>query len=58
MAEFDTARYDTQSIRRHAERFDSQVFQRQITSYVDQAWEAFQQGRRFVWQNPVPQEAV
>jgi glycosyltransferase involved in cell wall biosynthesis len=58
MAGFDATRYDSALIRRHAERFDSQVFQRQISAYVDQAWDAFQKQRRFVWQDPIREEAV
>ncbi len=35
---FDPSRYDPAEIRRHAMRFDSAVFQKSITDFVDQAW--------------------
>lgn len=53
MAEFDVRRYDTQVLRAHAERFDTRVFNRQITAYVEQAWDAFRHKRAFVWRDPV-----
>ncbi len=51
MADFDASRYDTRVLRSHAERFDTAVFQRQITSFVEQAWESFSRKRPFVWDN-------
>lgn len=54
MADFDAARYDPQIMRAHAERFDSRIFQQQITAYVEQAHEAFRLRKPFVWHNPVP----
>jgi glycosyltransferase involved in cell wall biosynthesis len=53
MAEFEPRRYNVSALRKHAERFDTQVFNRQITAYVEQAWEAFQHKRAFVWRDPV-----
>lgn len=50
---FDASRYDPRAIRAHAERFDSRVFQQQLASYVDQAWNAFRAGKPFEWHNPV-----
>lgn len=43
LRDFDPARYDPERIRAHARRFDTAVFAGQITSYVEQAWEDFQQ---------------
>jgi glycosyltransferase involved in cell wall biosynthesis len=53
MADFDTGRYDPTIMRQHAQRFDTSVFHRQIGSYVEQAWDAFQNQKPFVWQDPV-----
>lgn len=53
MRDFDASRYDSRAIRAHAERFDSRVFQQQITSYVEQAWDAFHAQQPFAWHNPV-----
>ena len=52
MQTFDARAYDVAALRTHAERFDTQIFNRQIASYVEQAWEAFSQKRAFVWHNP------
>ena len=53
MESFDPEAYDPQEIRTHAERFDTAVFERQITTFVDQAWEAFRAKHDFVWHDPV-----
>ena len=53
MGDFDASRYDSQAIRAHALRFDSQIFQQQITSYVDQARDSFRAQQPFEWHNPV-----
>ncbi len=53
MADFDATRYDSQKLRNHARRFDSMVFERQITSYVEQAWAAHHQQQPFTWQDPL-----
>jgi glycosyltransferase involved in cell wall biosynthesis len=53
MAAFDAHAYDAKTLRAHAERFDTQVFNRQISSYVDQAWDAFRHKRAFVWRDSV-----
>lgn len=37
MREFDASRYDTRVIRRHAERFDTAVFERELTRYIERA---------------------
>jgi glycosyltransferase involved in cell wall biosynthesis len=52
MQNFDANAYDTAVIRTHAEQFDTGVFNRQIATFVEGAWEAFQQKRQFVWHNP------
>jgi glycosyltransferase involved in cell wall biosynthesis len=46
MSDFDDTRYDTAKIRAHAEKFDSRHFNKQITAYVSQAWEAFTRNRK------------
>ncbi len=38
---FDASRYDPAAIRAHALRFDSAVFERAITTFVERAWENF-----------------
>ncbi|MBE2183174.1 MAG: glycosyltransferase [Anaerolineae bacterium] len=38
---FDASRYDAETLRAHALQFDTNVFERQITAYVEQAWQAF-----------------
>jgi glycosyltransferase involved in cell wall biosynthesis len=48
---FDASRYDPAAIRAHALRFDSAVFERAITTFVERAWEGFS-GRR--QQPPAP----
>lgn len=42
MANFDAARYEPQRIQQHAAQFDKGLFAREITGYVEQAWERFQ----------------
>jgi glycosyltransferase involved in cell wall biosynthesis len=53
MADFDADRYDPLVIRRHAEKFDTSIFNQQLMAYVDQAWQAFEHKTRFVWHNPI-----
>jgi glycosyltransferase involved in cell wall biosynthesis len=53
MASFNARAYDVKTLRAHAQRFDTQVFNRQISSYVEQAWDAFRHKRAFVWRDPV-----
>jgi len=36
---FDDTLYDPAVIRAHALKFDSEVFRKEITEYVDRAWE-------------------
>ncbi|MBC7812683.1 MAG: glycosyltransferase [Burkholderiales bacterium] len=50
MATFDASAYAVSALRDHALKFDTQVFNRQITSYVEQAWDAFRHKRRFMWE--------
>ncbi len=57
MKRFDASAYDPVAIRSHALQFDTQVFNRQINSFVEGAWTAFQSGADFVWVNPINKEA-
>ena len=41
MQQFDANNYDSAAIRIHAQQFDTSVFNRQISDFVEQAWEAF-----------------
>ncbi len=50
---FDATQYDPVVIRNHALRFDREIFNRQITTFVDQSWEAFRHKHPFVWDNPI-----
>ncbi len=52
MAQFDPARYDTGAICAHAQRFDSRVFEREITSFVEQAHDHFMRRQPFTWERP------
>lgn len=49
MANFDTNRYHPAAIRTHAQKFDTSIFNQQLTDYVQQAWGAFENKRPFVW---------
>jgi glycosyltransferase involved in cell wall biosynthesis len=40
MARFDASRYNPTQLRTHALKFDTSVFNQQITTFVDQAWQA------------------
>lgn len=53
MQHFDPAHYNPQTIRQHAERFDSRVFEQQIRSFMEQSWDAFRHKKAFLWDNPV-----
>jgi len=53
MHNFDANAYSPAAIRAHAEQFDMQIFNRQITSFVEGAWEAFRHKHGFVWHNPM-----
>jgi glycosyltransferase involved in cell wall biosynthesis len=48
MQHFNATAYDSNTIRSHAEQFDTSVFNRQISDFVDSAWEAFQKNRKQV----------
>ncbi len=52
MADFDPALYSPATLRAHAERFDRRIFEREMTSYVEQANAAFRAGRPFEWERP------
>jgi glycosyltransferase involved in cell wall biosynthesis len=54
MQPFDASAYDPATVRVHAEQFDTQVFNRQVAGYVEQAWAAFAHKCEFVWHNPAP----
>ncbi len=41
MRDFDASAYDAREIRAHAEQFDTAVFERAITGYVERAWDQF-----------------
>jgi glycosyltransferase involved in cell wall biosynthesis len=41
MQQFDTNHYDSAAIRAHAQQFDTSVFNRQITDFVENAWNSF-----------------
>ncbi len=45
MQRFDASAYNPSEIRTHALQFDTQVFNRQITDFVEQKWQAFQRQR-------------
>lgn len=40
---FDASRYSTATIRAHAEQFDTRVFEREISSYVEREWDKFRE---------------
>lgn len=42
MQSFDPTNYDPTILRTHAQQFDTQVFKRQISEYIERAWESFQ----------------
>jgi len=50
MRRFDADAYDSAVMRKHALRFDTGVFTRQLDDYVNGAWAAFQAGAPFVWE--------
>lgn len=52
MQRFDADAYSPQEIRAFAEQFDRSIFEREITSYVEQAYAAFQNNQPFVWERP------
>ena len=51
MAHFDASLYDPAQIRRHALKFDTSVFTRKISTFVEQAWHAHQSGKEFIWRD-------
>lgn len=38
---FDASRYDAQTIQQHARRFDTRVFQQQLTTFIERSWHTF-----------------
>lgn len=53
IAGFDANAYDPAQARAHALKFDTRVFERQISAFVEQAWDSFRRKVDFVWHNPV-----
>lgn len=53
MQSFDAAQYDPVRIRQHALTFDTEVFNRQMAAFVEQAWQAHRTGEPFTWRDPV-----
>ncbi len=52
MASFDADAYSAAALRKHAERYDRSVFEREITSFVDQSYSAFSRRAPFHWERP------
>lgn len=50
---FDAGAYDPETIRRHAQRFDTAVFRQRISAFVEQAWLAHQARTQFQFHDPV-----
>lgn len=50
---FDPSAYSVAALRAHAETFDRAVFEREMTSFVEQAHDAFGQRSPFHWERPV-----
>ena len=55
MQSLDAATYDPAILRTHAERFDRRIFEREMQSFVEQAYEAFQRKQAFNWKRPTEQ---
>ncbi|MEQ8673076.1 MAG: glycosyltransferase [Aggregatilineales bacterium] len=53
MENFDADAYDADFMRNHARRFDVSVFNAQITSFVEQAYQAFESCEVFTWIDPI-----
>lgn len=53
MANFDANAYDPPALRAHAMQFDTSIFNQQIASYIEGAWDAFRHKQPFLWHNPV-----
>ena len=51
--EFDPDAYNPGEIRQRALRYDTAIFTRRISEFVEQAWQAHQAGREFEFQDPV-----
>ncbi|MGB1288401.1 MAG: glycosyltransferase [Aggregatilineales bacterium] len=52
MQSFNESRYDPTQIRQHALKFDTEVFNQQIDSFMQQAWDAHQKNRDFAYTYP------
>lgn len=53
MQNFDATRYNSDEIRKHAKKFDTEIFTTQINAFIEQAWSAHQTGKPFVWHDPI-----
>lgn len=53
MATFDVSKYDSARIRQHALKFDTDNFNQQMNSFIEQAWDAKQKKQAFDWQDPL-----
>lgn len=53
MQNFDANRYNPVTIREHALKFDTTIFNQQLNSFVKQAWSAHQTHQPFVWHDPI-----
>ena len=53
MQSFDANKYDPVAIRAHALKFDTSIFNQQMDSFIEQAWQAKQSKAEFIWQDPV-----
>lgn len=53
MQNFDANRYNPVTIREHALKFDTTIFNQQLNSFVEQAWSAHQTHQPFVWHDPI-----
>lgn len=52
MRDFDDSQYDPAAIREHALKFDTQIFNQQMSDFLEQAWEAKQAGKTFIPTQP------
>lgn len=52
MADFDASRYDIAWMRRHAQRFDTRIFNEQLGDFLQGALQAHRDGVDFIWHQP------
>lgn len=53
MQNFDATRYNPDTIRQHALKFDTHIFTTQIDAFIEQAWSAHQSHSSFEWRDPI-----